>query len=847
MERKSFLDQEAPANYVAGSARGAIGFSTSTNDTFNKGVAILENEEEEEEEEDQEEVAENRFTYSKKKQDEEDVEADLIYQQIEDKLSAKRKQPTINNPNINLPTQTKFQDLKRELASLTEDEWSMIPEPGDMTRRNKRQRILEQQSQRSYALPDSIVSNLGNPLSNLDSYLPKTSLDQSTQDQILSMSGSEQDLKIGDLKKGRVIFSSLRKSEPFKASSYISSAKLEESYGHLNLARRYVQEGCDKIPRNEELWLENIRLNESDRTLTAKLIKQALKYNKLSEKLWLKSFEFELDPISKKKVLMKGLEELPDSVDLWRHLIELEKDSELVRKLLLKAVDLCNHWEFWTALINLSSYNESKKLLNKVRNLLIGDLRVWVLGSKVEERENPNIIQSKLDKLITKGLKECNEIDKSQIFKFSIEANDEGFSKTSVAILHGYLSNNKNIDGIISDIDSQPTYISNIMLNYIIETKNDLNVWNKLFTICKDAENYDKLFEYYQKAIKLNPSDVTLNLMYAKDIWLLGHQIDKSREILNNIESKQPKNKSIKFAKLNLEWSTKNYTKAQGYAEHLTINYPNLSAGIWYKYIHILRCLEMPLDTILQVSYSALEQFKFNWKLELQRLQILKESNSDDFDKYANSATITNATCSDIYIEYSRYYSHNPIKARSILEKGLIQIPKSIPLIIEKIKFELKCNDYSNAKSLINKYIKLHPDCDKLWILNLKMSNKSQRKTLFTDALKNTNNSPIILMFIGSSFWKDGKFEKARSWFDKALENDDSNGDIWAWIYNYIKKFESIDDLKAFVLKFENKYRFDKVNSGDVFLKFKKGVKYFDKSARELLELTSDYLLSGNF
>ena len=46
MERKSFLDQEAPEGYVAGLARGAVGFRTSTSpDSFNRGIAIVQNEE----------------------------------------------------------------------------------------------------------------------------------------------------------------------------------------------------------------------------------------------------------------------------------------------------------------------------------------------------------------------------------------------------------------------------------------------------------------------------------------------------------------------------------------------------------------------------------------------------------------------------------------------------------------------------------------------------------------------------------------------------------------------------------------------------------------------------------
>lgn len=84
MERKSFLDQEAPEGYVAGLARGAVGFRTSTSpDSFNRGIAIVQNEEEEEEDEDNNnetttQLNEDGILSTKKrgKEDEEDEEAD---------------------------------------------------------------------------------------------------------------------------------------------------------------------------------------------------------------------------------------------------------------------------------------------------------------------------------------------------------------------------------------------------------------------------------------------------------------------------------------------------------------------------------------------------------------------------------------------------------------------------------------------------------------------------------------------------------------------------------------------------------------------------------------------------
>ena len=62
------------------------------------------------------------------------------------------------------------------------------------------------------------------------------------------------------------------------------------------------------MSRNDEIWLENIRLNQSDIKLCKQLITNALNYNPKSEKLWLKATDLETNNINKRKVLMKGLE-----------------------------------------------------------------------------------------------------------------------------------------------------------------------------------------------------------------------------------------------------------------------------------------------------------------------------------------------------------------------------------------------------------------------------------------------------------------------------------------------------------------------------------------------------------
>lgn len=153
----AFLDQEPPPGYVAGVGRGAVGFSTVKN-TLNKNSQTEDTDDNENNA--NQDVNESGLLVSQSKRDEEDEEADRIFEEIENRLKSRRKHNTV----IKVPTddelslKSRFSDLKRDLTSLTEEEWLLLPEAGDMTRKNKRLRILEQQLQRLYTAPDLILA-----------------------------------------------------------------------------------------------------------------------------------------------------------------------------------------------------------------------------------------------------------------------------------------------------------------------------------------------------------------------------------------------------------------------------------------------------------------------------------------------------------------------------------------------------------------------------------------------------------------------------------------------------------------------------------------------------------------
>lgn len=69
------------------------------------------------------------------------------------------------------------------------------------------------------------------------------------------------DAEIGDIKKARMLFDSLVKSNPKHAPGWIAAACVEEHAGRMVAARKIIMEGCRRCSSNEDVWLEAARLH----------------------------------------------------------------------------------------------------------------------------------------------------------------------------------------------------------------------------------------------------------------------------------------------------------------------------------------------------------------------------------------------------------------------------------------------------------------------------------------------------------------------------------------------------------------------------------------------------------
>lgn len=905
MERKAFLDQEPPPGYVAGIGRGATGFTTSADSGPVRFQPNLDDEDENGDNEDELKFQDDDEggILGLELKDKDDDEADRIYEEIDRKMNLRNKNKSTGDLELSTSETSdkikgQFTDLKRALTSVNDNEWANIPEVGDITRRNKRTRLLEQQQQRTYAMPDSVIAGAGSmgslnsndEVTNFQSISQAKDLLLSKQlDQIAGTSDNNNeniakeleelqnnDSKIQDIKKGRLVLASLRKTEPRKSNSWIASARLEEQANNYTAAKKFIIEGCHNVPHNPDIWLENIRIHQktAEGTKFCKaIVNEGLKFNIKSEKLWLKAFELEnkTDIVSRRKILMKGLEFIPTNVELWKSLVNLEDSKEDVQKLLTKAVELCpKEWDFWLTLINLSNYDDAKSLLNKARKALTDNYMVWIIACKLEEREKDDIPIEKLNKLLAKGFKELekNTVDKSHLLSKAgwlnqaIDANLEGFTKTSSAIVKVTLDSDgkESLDEWLDDAEKlilkREFRVAHFIYEYIIDKfPNNIESWLSLILSMKNSQDFDesKLFEYYSKAVNLNQDNELLLLMYAKDKWLLGNDVEGARMILSDASSKLPTSENIWLARIKLEVKNHNYQEAMSISTDSIDKIPTSSARVWFKHIHLMRFLArkkivtLEVSDFLSLTTQALDLFPEEPKLYLQKSLVLV-----DFDlvKQAREVLSTGTkkcpNSIEIWINLAwvdEKYFKTVIRARSVLDTAILKNPTSDKLWEAKIKLERRQNDRTAAQQITNKALKIFPSSSSIWIQHLSLIPKmSQRKNAFLDAMRNTNNSTSILLSIGVFFWLDGKFLKAKSWFERALTSNKQSGESWGWLYCFIDKYGSAQEKLGLLRNLKKNY--DDINDGETWNHVNKDLDNFEKTPKEIIELVSAKLLA---
>ncbi|ANZ77469.1 BA75_04793T0 [Komagataella pastoris] len=849
MERKAFLDQEPPPGYVAGLGRGATGFTTQADVGTGRIVPASLSDEDSDDEgsvddrfEDADET-ENGFNGSKEKDDSDD-EADQVFAEIEERLKRRNKRKNdvqeVEEPLDEI--KKNFQELKKNLTSISEEEWLNLPESGDLTRKNKRTRLEEQQQQRFYAVPDSIINGAVADTIDTSNSIDVTKISVA-KDRLLGLRLDEQldtegndvqeylnslkeqedfSAKFGDINRARLILNSLRKTEPHRASSWIASARLEEQSKNFFKAKELITQGCKMCPRDENVWLERIRLNKTtDITLCKIIVTEGLQYNVKSVKLWLQAIDLENESFSRKRILRKALENLPRSVPLWTRMIDEESSQEEKLKLLTKAVELIpDNPELCVNYIRM----EQKHNLERAKLFLKDSLKkipesvdLTLLSCEIEEYEHVlgneppsteklsvvfmDVLQSleNQDKKLTfnEWLKYCEEYEKRGEYKNLITVIIEntvtfGFEDIPEPDLVAKVSK------IAHEYEGTELARLSGLIYHALTKKFPLNssAWKSFID-----QNTSGIENRYEKCLDKNPTWVEFWISYNSTLLKNGN-IEKAREVLDRATKHNPRDPKLIIKSIEFCFNGPNRKESLELIEEGIAKFPELKIFYIYK-IKVSHALKISSSKLIQVCDGGILEHSKAEEMYLLKSEILVNGHSYDKARTTLEQGITE--CPQSFSLKLKLCSLDEFKlrvitrARTVLELAVTEI-KSDLAWFELVRFENRNRSKEDAQIVLSKALQKYPSSVLLLILRIQFEERaSKRRNLYIESLKKTDEDKLLVSVIANNLWRrDGKPEKALKFFKQSLEAPVENGDILSIYFNFIRKNGSPEQLQDF-------------------------------------------------
>ncbi|KAK5661280.1 hypothetical protein OQA88_11174 [Cercophora sp. LCS_1] len=815
------------------------------------------------------------------KLDEQRYRPDISHREAREQ--ADREEYERKNPKI----QQQFAGLKRALESVTDEEWANLPDPKDMTGRTKRAR--QARMERFYAVPDSVLAaardtgqfgttvaddgaateaggrdGTGTDFVKIGTARNKvlrarleqeshtsgvvtsgsaTSVDpKGYLTSLASTQGAEQ--SIGDVEQFRKMLKSAVDSNPKQAASWIAAARLEIAAGKPGAARTLIAKGCQHCPKSEDIWLENIHLNDNK---NAKIIAaQAIEANPNSVKLWVEAMKLENDPRSKKKVIRKALDYNQESEALWKEAVNLEEDVEDARMLLAKATELIpESLDLWLALARLETPQNARKVLNKAVKKLPNSHELWIAAARLEEQLGEGTKRPVMKNAV-KFLAKQGAMPKREEWIVEAEkCEEEGAVITCSNIIEETLG-----WGLDEDDDRKEMWMD--------EAKSSANrgrfataraiyayalrvfpTSKSLYTAAVDLERNhgtkDDLWRALEKAVQACPHYDVFWIMLAKEQEKLG-EIDEARRVLGRAFNQNPGNEDIWLAAVKLEADNACFDKAR---ELLKEARQRASTDrIWMRSVAFERRLGNN-EAALDLVRDALQLFPGAPKLWMMKGQIYEALGKTAEAREAYSTGVRAVPSSvPMWLLYSRLEERagNVVKARSVLDRARQAAPKSPELWTELIRVERRAGNMNQAKTLMANALQQMPKSGLLWaerILELEV--RTQRKTLLAEAIKKVEDDPVLLVTAARILWAERKLDRAQNWFEKALLLDRDRGDTWAWYYKFLVQHGEAEKRADLVSKCE----LNDPRHGEVWQRVAKDPKNAGKKTEEILKLVA--------
>ncbi|PMD44536.1 putative Pre-mRNA-splicing factor prp1 [Hyaloscypha variabilis F] len=824
--------------------------------------------------------------------DKDDDEADRIYQEVEEKMDRRRKarrearekaeqeEHERNNPKI----QQQFADLKRALSTVSDEDWANLPEVGDLTGKNRRAK--QALRQRFYAVPDSVIAGardsteLGTTVADdgpsggdgsdgtmtnfadigaaRDKVL-KVKLDQASQgtDSVAGSASNidpkgyltslaksqihEGEAQVGDINRARVLLQSVINTNKKHGPGWIAAARLEELAGKTVAARNVIARGCEFCPKNEDVWLENIRLNDNH---NAKIIAaNAIKNNNHSVRLWVEAMNLESESRAKKRVIRHALDHIPQSVMLWKEAVNLEEDPDDARLLLAKATEIIPlSVELWLALARLESAENAQKILNKARKAIPTSHEIWIAAARLQEQTG-NYKINVMKRAVLALAKESAMLKREEWITEAEKCEEEGAIMTCANIIQETLGWTLDEDDDRKDIWMEDARASigrgkyetaRAIYAYALRVfVNSRKLWLAAADFEKNHGTKEALWQMLEKAVEACPQSEVLWMMLAKEKWQSG-EIDNARRVLGRAFKQNPNNEDIWLAAVKLEAENNQPEQARDLLKTARQEAP--TDRVWMKSAAFERQLGDP-EAALDLVNQALQLFPAAAKLWMMKGQIYQgEGKLPQAREAYGTGTKACPKSVPLWLLYSRLEEKagNIVKSRGILDRARLAIPKSPELWTESVRIERRANNISQAKNLMAQALQQIPSSGLLYSESIwYLEPRTQRKPRALEAIKKVDNDPMLFVTIARIFWGERKLEKAQNWFEKAILLDSDLGDTWAWYYKFLLQ-HGTEEKRADVVA---KCTLSEPRHGEIWQSIAKEPKNAGKNLEEILNI----------
>jgi pre-mRNA-processing factor 6 len=465
--------------------------------------------------------------------------------------------------------------------------------------------------------------------------------------------------EIGDIKRARMLFDSLIKSNPKHAPGWIAAAALEEHAGRMVAARKLIKQGCEQCPKSEDVWLESARLHVSSFNTFTRRNGLTLPHSKMTmQRLFWPMLYSTLDKalesgwrlrtlnaMLKRKsaycdevrllyicprhcltIAILALEHIPNSVRLWKETVNLETSPADARILLSRAVEVIPlSVELWLALARLETPEDAKAVLNKARKAVPTSHEIWIAAGRLIEQEAVALSEEKrveelgrVDRTLATAVRTLRAhgvlLTREQWLKEAERCEAEGAPRTCEAVVSATVAMD------VEEEDRLTTWLSDAeaaeargrvgaaraILAYALRVFPDRrDLWRRAADLEKAHGTRENLDNLLAQAVECCPQAEVLWLMWAKEKWL-GGDVPAARKVLERAFDRNSESEQIWLAAFKLEAENGELGVARALLVRArtvadTERVTTLSFPWWMCEAHFLVLLPLDLDEIGRV------------------------------------------------------------------------------------------------------------------------------------------------------------------------------------------------------------------------------------------------------